>query len=249
MRRLTTITATASVAVGGLLLGGALLPAGAATTDPEPGTSAAPDAADGKSFLAERLTRLKEALAGLVDDGTLTQDQADAVARTLDESDALGPRGFGGGFHDGAGPVALDSAAEALGLTEAEVLEALRAGTSLADLAEEQGVDVATLVDALVAAASARLDEAVAAGDLDQARAEELKSGLEERLTDAVEQVPGAGRGMGPGMGSMGPGMGSMGPGMGHHGGWGDDDDAVTEDSADAATLWGPVTGRAIRTV
>ncbi|MHB1063758.1 MAG: hypothetical protein ACYC1Z_04565 [Georgenia sp.] len=185
MRKLTTITAASSVAVGGLFVAGALLPASAETaTKPDTATTA------GDSSLADRLTRLKEALAGLVDDGTLTQEKADTIAATLNDSEALGPQEFGRRMHDDAGPLPFESAGEVLGLTAEEMRDALRSGSSLADLAEQQGVDVGTLVDALVAVATERIDTAVAAGDLEQDRADELKAQLEERVTAVVDEVP-----------------------------------------------------------
>lgn len=148
--------------------------------------------------LTERVSTIKEALAGLVTDGTLTQAQADRVATTLAEARPEG-RGPGGGHLDGhrGDQVGLAAAAEALGLTEDEVQAALRSGQSLADLAEQEGVESATLVDALVAAAEERLAEAVADGRLTQAEADERAASLEERITASLDEVRGPGRGHG----------------------------------------------------
>ncbi len=71
---------TASMVAGG---GAALaVPAFAQTADST--TSAGSSATD---RAAARLTAIKTALAGLVADGTITQQQADRVAGTLAESD------------------------------------------------------------------------------------------------------------------------------------------------------------------
>ncbi len=58
-----------------------------------------------------------------------------------------------GGTEDRATPPHVEAAAEALGLSTDEVLEALAGGASLADLADEQGVSRDDLVAALVDAA------------------------------------------------------------------------------------------------
>lgn len=84
-----------------------------------------------------------------------------------------------GGWHGGPGiglhfGETLDAAAGALGLTAEEVLSALRDGTSLQALAEQQGVDYATVSDAVLAAVQTALDERVAAGDITQERADEI---------------------------------------------------------------------------
>src|SRR5918999_1079396 len=71
---------------------------------------------------------------------------------------------------DGRGPrfrAHLGVAAEALGVTEDELRQALRDGQSMADVAAEQNVEVQTVIDALVADATTRIDEAVADGDLE----------------------------------------------------------------------------------
>ncbi|SOD97859.1 hypothetical protein [Blastococcus haudaquaticus] len=138
--------------------------------------------------------RITEALSGLVDDGSLTQEQADEVAATLSEA---GIAGRGGGHH-GGGP-GLAAAADALGMTEEELRTALeQEGTTLADVAEEQGVDVGTLVDALVEAQQERIAEAVEDGQLTQEEADERLADLKERITERVNSdTPPAGRGPG----------------------------------------------------
>lgn len=57
----------------------------------------------------------------------------------------------------------LAAAADALGITEEELVAALEEGRSIADVAEAQGVDVQVVVDALVAEATAHLAEIEAA--------------------------------------------------------------------------------------
>ena len=151
---------------------------------------------DATTGVAGRLEALRDALAGLVTDGTLTQEQADEVATTLDESDAL--RGGGGRGH-GWGAVDLTAAAEALGLTEDELTTALGVdGTTLSDVAADQGVDTSVLVDALVAAGTERIDAAVADGRLTQEEADERIAALPERIESEIQQELRRGPGRGP---------------------------------------------------
>jgi polyhydroxyalkanoate synthesis regulator phasin len=158
------------------------------------------------------VTWVQDALDGLVDDGTITQDQADAVEAALDEArPGRGPghghghgHGRRDGSHHGAG---LAAVAEALDLSADELHRALRDGSTLAELAEERGVESDALVGTIVDARRRHLDEAVAAGRLTQERADELLAGAEERAQAVVDgEVPalrhgprGGGRGNGPG--------------------------------------------------
>lgn len=99
-------------------------------------------------------------------------------------------RGFGRFDHGpgrGFGRFDLGVAAEALGMSEDELRTALAEDdTSIADVAEAEGVDVQTVIDALVADAGARIDEAVADGELASDRAEEIKAELPDRVTEMV---------------------------------------------------------------
>jgi predicted DNA-binding protein YlxM (UPF0122 family) len=64
--------------------------------------------------------------------------------------------------------------AELLGLTTEELQEAVLDGQSLAEIAEANGIEPQALVDAIVAELQAKMDQAVADGDLDQEQATAL---------------------------------------------------------------------------
>jgi hypothetical protein len=160
------------------------------------------------------------------DDGATesTSSRTPATDESAPDRGECGPGGPGfGHFAD------LAVAAEALGMTEDELRAALSEGSSLADVAEEQGVDVQTVIDALVAAATAELDERVAAGDLDEERAAEIEAGLVERITAKVNGEGGIGPGFGHPGGPRGPRPGTP------PGGAAPDeatDDAATDDAS-----------------
>ena len=121
-----------------------------------------------------------DALSALVAKGTITQDQADAVGSALEDARPERPAG-----HRGGGPHAA-VVAEALGMTGDELRAALQDGRTIAEVAASRSVDVATVIDAIVAEHRDRLAEAVAAGDLTQARADEMLAGAAERATALV---------------------------------------------------------------
>jgi hypothetical protein len=100
--------------------------------------------------------------------------------------------------HDKGGGGHLDAAAAALGMTEPALRAALVPGTSLADIAGTKGVAVKKVVDAIVAAETAEINERVADGDITQARADEILASLTTRITAMVNaDVPAMGRGFG----------------------------------------------------
>ncbi len=152
--------------------------------------------------------------------GTITQAQADAMKARI-QSGALpffaGPGMHRGGFGHGPGRGGpgghLDDAAAYLGVTEAELVEQLRAGKSLADVAKAEGKSVDGLKAALLASEKKELDALVAAGTITQAQADAALERREARLDDLVEGTlgPRGERGFG---GPMSRGMG--GPGHGH---------------------------------
>jgi polyhydroxyalkanoate synthesis regulator phasin len=155
----------------------------------------------------DRTERIRELLQTLVDDGTITAAQADAVAgelaTALPERGGPGHGGFGrGGFVRG---VAAEVVAEALGVTVDELVEAVRDGRTIADLAADAGVDVQVVIDAMVAQVAEHLDAEVADGELTQEEADARLATATERIADVVEN---GGLGMGAGgRHGRGPGL------------------------------------------
>lgn len=188
----TTAAAVLVASVG--LTGAAVLGPAVASADP---------AGDG------RLSTLRQALQGLVSDGTLSSAQADRVAERLDS--ALPPRGPGAGGHGmgsgmhgpgmhgpgmhGAGSMDPAAIAEAAGVTVEELHEARHSGKSLAEIAAAEGVSRDTLVDRLVALAEDRIDAAVEDGRMTAEQAADRKAGLEDRIEVMVDRTGGPGHG------------------------------------------------------
>ena len=91
-----------------------------------------------------------------------------------------GPGGGRGGLGNG---IALQAAAEALGMTTDELINALRGGSTLEELAEEAGVAVedvqAAIQEARTADLRERIQQAVEAGAITQDHADWLFEGLD----------------------------------------------------------------------
>jgi hypothetical protein len=201
-KRLTAVALAGTVGLGAVGATAVAYPALADNSkkeSPQAGSDAAQKA---------RTAAIRAALNGLVDDKTLTADQADKVASTLAGSDTLpGPGKFGGfgggGMRPGGGllgvegPEADAAAAKVLGMSVDDLRTALSSGSTLADLAKKQGKDVDTLVNALVATAKQRLADGVKAGKISQETATQIEKTLEQRVRDVVQN----GR---PALGGMG---------------------------------------------
>ena len=144
---------------------------------------------------------LKNRIDEALDDGRLTQEQADGLKERIDVDDyplLLGRGGHGGpgGFGRHGHFELLATAASFLGMTETELRDQLRDKT-LADIAKEQGKTSAGLVQHLVATQTKRIDDAVANGKLSEEQAAGLKADLTERmeaLVDGELRGPGDGR-------------------------------------------------------
>jgi uncharacterized protein YidB (DUF937 family) len=128
------------------------------------------------AMVADATERIDQRAAEAKED--LSERISDLVNGEVPDHPGPGPRG---GIRAG-----LDAAAEALGISVDDLRSALRDDQTIADVAEEHGVDVQTVIDAMVAEATQRIDQAVADGDLDADRAAQIKEDLPERLTDLV---------------------------------------------------------------
>jgi uncharacterized protein YidB (DUF937 family) len=161
----------------------------------------------------ERGVELQAVVDAMVADATERIDERAADAkedlpdRIADIVNGEVPDHPGPGPHGGA-RFGLEAAAEALGISADDLRDSLQDDKTIADVAGERGVDVQTVIDAMVADATERIDQRVADGDLDADRAASLKEDLPDRITDVVNGEAGPRFGHGPG----GPG-GPFGPG------------------------------------
>jgi ribosomal protein S20 len=85
---------------------------------------------------------------------------------------------------------ALELVARTIGISRAELVDGLRQGRSIAQIARSHDTDPQAVVDALVAAAARRIDTAVERGRLPAERAAALTERLPERARALVEREP-----------------------------------------------------------
>jgi hypothetical protein len=200
MKKLTSKTALVATVAGLAVAGGGAALAGSQTDSP--GSSFLDSVAKHLGISSERLEDATKAAA--IDQvnealraGKLTQEQADELKSRIESGDFpgfLAPGFFG--FREHApdfGPDGhhlffgdkLSSAAQYLGLTEAELREQLENGKSLADVAKAKGKSVEGLKDTILAGAKADLDEAVA----DERLTREQADAIYERLESSIDEI------------------------------------------------------------
>jgi polyhydroxyalkanoate synthesis regulator phasin len=191
-RRKAALGVTAGVLGGGAI--GLLMMApsltSAATDEPapaEPVVAALQDGTDEAPADArpEPGVRLRETLQPLVDDGTISGDQADAVSEHLVENRPEDRRG-GHHRHGGKGGAAV---AEALGINAETLRSEMQAGNSVADIAAAKGIDIQVVVDAILAGPTERIDTAVENGRLTEDDAADRLAQLSERIEERINTV------------------------------------------------------------
>jgi polyhydroxyalkanoate synthesis regulator phasin len=131
-----------------------------------------------------------------VADGWLTKDQAEMLQWRLDQQPegglgrglGMGGRGMGHMGMMGSGGNTMSVVSDKVGMTLTELMTAFQDGKSVADLAKDKGVDLQTIVDALVAQVKESLDKAVADGNITQKQADYQ---LEQYTTQVTEQLNG----------------------------------------------------------
>lgn len=136
---------------------------------------------------------IKEILDRLVQNGTITQAQAEAILKAFKEA---GERKDKESDRDREGAAflkrllggMLHPATEYIGLPKEAVGGQLKAGKSLGEIADTRpGKSRDGLISYVVAALSTQLDKAVAEGKISKERADEAKSHLTERVTKFVD--------------------------------------------------------------
>jgi lambda repressor-like predicted transcriptional regulator len=154
-------------------------------------------------------TQRKADLDQALKDGLLTQTQYDRITQALQNAPALNGTARLGIRVATRNQVNRETvAADALGMTCADLVKAQQGGSSIAQVAVDKGVDVQTVIDALAKAYSDALAADVSEGLITQAQSD----GQMTRLTVQIGQwVYDARSGRGNGFGFGGPGMGPQG--------------------------------------
>jgi hypothetical protein len=139
------------------------------------------------------------AVANALADGAITEEQAE---RILEHGGKKGPGGHPGNGGPGGKPggerleIFMDVNETVLGLTQDEIKERIQAGETFAEIIESEGFTQESYKEAIKAEMIARVDQALAAGEIDQEQADQLI----ERIENA-EGFPGErpNKGNGPG--------------------------------------------------
>lgn len=164
------------------------------------GEVAEAEGADTQTIVDAVRAQVTEMLKEAVESGRLTQEQADRILERLAECDGeelrclglpfgpgLGMRGdfrMGGGWWGSRG--GLDAVAEVLGMDTDDLMAELRDGKTLAEIAEEKGVDFQAVQDAMIAQMEQKLQKAEDEGTLSPECAECAR----QRLGECEENWP-----------------------------------------------------------
>jgi hypothetical protein len=133
------------------------------------------------------LEMIDEALA----DGRITEEQADRMRERVESGDLRFPGRPGG--HHGRCIVAyhlVEETARILGIEESEVIDALKDGQSLAQIAEAHGMSVDEYKAELTNATGEKLAQAVENGRITQERADEMLAKFTENIDRIINHVP-----------------------------------------------------------
>ena len=149
------------------------------------------------TVVAALVADLEEHLNEHVADGSLTEDEAaeklasaeDQISEKVNEVPPTRDRNSGP-RRGGQLPAAV---LEMLGIDGPALREAFSEGKSVADIAEENGVEIGDIVGALVDERAARLAEHVADGSLTEDEAAEKLEAMEAKITERLNTVPEAG--------------------------------------------------------
>jgi hypothetical protein len=201
-RRSRRAVAGVAAAIAAIAGGGAAVAATTLSSPQEESQAIVSDAADRLGVEPQKLSdALEQAYEAQIDarvaDGTLDKADGDRLKQRLQDGDVplvqtpgRERHGDHGGRHGRGhgGPFAeLAAAATYLGVTEDVLLERLRGGQTLAEVAKAEGKSVEGLKQALTAAATKELDARVASGELTEAQKASVLEKLSERLDDRID--------------------------------------------------------------
>ena len=137
-----------------------------------------------------QLETIDEAVA----EGRITEEQATKLRERTEDGVHLFPKRPH--HHRGVGQIA-ESAAQVLGMEKSVLVEQLKEGSSLAEVAATQGMSVEEFTTALLSQTQTQIDQMVQDGKLTVERAEQLSQGIEENIDRIVngQHQPGPHRG------------------------------------------------------
>jgi polyhydroxyalkanoate synthesis regulator phasin len=128
-------------------------------------------------------------------EGWLTEEQAELLQWRMDRAPSVQMPGISRGMRElgrglmGGGDGLLSIAAGELDMSLTDLLAELEDGKSIADVAEEKGVNIQVIVDAYLAQIQENLDEAVAEGNMTQTQANYRLQQAEERVSDLIDNA------------------------------------------------------------
>jgi len=199
---IATVSIITALGAGAFLLN-AVMPAGAsgssvfqtAGSSSDSTSSGAPSADPAGPRCMGPKAKFKDVLDGLVQDGTITQDQEDKIIQAFKDAKperqpGTGPLGRRGRV--GPGEILkgmVDVAANTIGVPPADLANELKSGKSVADVANEHNVDPQTVVQAIVDAGNKKVDDAVANGKLTSTQGDKVKSHLSDAATKFVNHT------------------------------------------------------------
>jgi len=132
---------------------------------------------------------VQQSLDEEVANGTITQAQADAIESALQaKREALWAK------RPGLGKAVMASVAQQLNTDLKALVAELRTGKSIADVANEKGVNPQSIIDNLVTSLDGKIDARVAAKTLTQNHADVMKQNLPARVADFVNKIRGHAR-------------------------------------------------------
>lgn len=179
--------------LGGAVLLGSIAHGSARSDEPAPvAASAAP--VDGENLASEdgKGGTLRGALDKLVQAGVITAEQRDRILKALEEEQAAQKRKRGQGEKPKPPALKVDllrEAAAAIGVDRQQLLWELRDEKTIAKVAAKHGLSRDAVVQRMTAAANAKVDEAVAKGQLDATRAAQMKERLAKQIAELVDRA------------------------------------------------------------
>ncbi|MEM7095821.1 MAG: hypothetical protein AAF567_22655 [Actinomycetota bacterium] len=128
----------------------------------------------------ERAAALEDRLNAAIESGRITPEEADEIRAKIAEGQGRFQERRGD--RQAARAEKAGQLADALGVTTDELKAAFQDGQSIADIAASAGADLDAIAADMIAAATARIDQALADGRIDSEKASEIQAGLEEKI-------------------------------------------------------------------